>query len=497
MAEIPAPKDYDVDRFNIAAAQRNVLMEELDKLRYGATPQIGGGKGSHGKGGGALIPSPSDVVVAGSPGGHGPNSIAPLKADPNIQYRANELEKQIALLDGQMRDPAKYFPLAASSEAKRGMATGAYNFSMDPTLRPHMNTPMLTSLLGTGDVGSGNMFSRFLKSMTDPEAAKLMYAAQSGVRGSTNKTLSARLGGGEYDPLRMMTSDDLLRLGVSSGYINLAEAPDVIQRKLFELGAEVGMGQRDVAKRVGQGMQEAGDAVDFNRMIGRGAINTAKVGAGGGALYGLAVGGKSLISDYMDNSKAAAEKAKAAAKKAADRDKKLSKLSQMLFGATTDGFKGLSAAATSDNLSESGLALWDEDVNNLFNSNRTRMYGGLDAKALSGASSAIAALEEQYAPVLQALGRGQADMGDYPKLVEELTRIGSDYGIDFAKTPYFFGTAKKGATRDEFDSGVMIAGEDEANPDGTTKRVLKRYGVKRGKNKLTDFADQERAAMAE
>lgn len=494
MADIPAPKDYDVDRYNAAVAQRDALAQELYDLRYKATPQLGGGKGSHGRGGGALIPSPSDIVVRNGPG---PNDVRPLEASGEIKTTAAELEKRIAALDAMMLDPQTSFPLASSSEVKRGMATGAFGFSMDPTLRPHMNTPMLTSLLGTGDVGSGNMLSRFIKSFTDPETAKRMYAAQSGVRGSTSKTLSARLGGGEYEPLRMMTPDDLLKHGVATGYISLDDPPEVMQRKLAEIGAEIGIAQRDVAKRIGQGVQEAGDAVDLNRMVGKGVV---KVGAGGGALYAGLKGGeyaKTRISDYMDNSKADAERAKAAAKKAADRDKKLTKLSQMLFGATTDGFKGLSAAATSDNLSESGLALWDEDVNNLFNSNRTRMYGGLDAKTLAGASSAIAALEDQYAPVLQALGRGQADMGNYPKLVEELTKIGSDYGIDFAKTPYFFGTAKKGATRDEFDSGVMITGEDEVNPDGTTKRVLKRYGVKRGKNKLTDFADQERAEMAE
>jgi hypothetical protein len=357
---------------------------------------------------------------------------------------------------------------------------------------------MLQSLLGTaGDIGSGNMLTRFIKSMTDPETAKRMYALQSGVRGATGRTLSAKLGGHEYDPLKMMAPEDLLNLGRSTGYIDMSEPADVIQRKIAELAAEVSSGQRIVAGKMGSALQEANDSVEFNRMIGKGALTTAKYGAGGGALYALGVGGKKLIGDYMDDSKAAADKAKAAAKVAADRDKKLTKLSQKLFGATTEGFKGLSAANSSDALSESGLALWDDDVNNLFNSNRIRMYGGLDAQKLSGATSAVTAMEDQFGPILQALGRGQADLTDYPQLVEALTKIGSDYGIDFEKTPYFFGTGKKGATRDEFDSGLMITGETEVGPDGVSKKSLKRYGVKRGKNKLTDFADVERANMAE
>jgi hypothetical protein len=94
------------------------------------------------------------------------------------------------------------------------------------------------------------------------------------------------------------------------------------------------------------------------------------------------------------------------------------------------------------------------------------------------------------------MGLGSADISEYPELEEALGRFGATYGIDFGKTPYYYGSKKKGDSGDEeFESGIMIQSEDVENPDKTKSKKMRRYGLKRGSNKLYDFAEQDAAMM--
>jgi hypothetical protein len=342
----------------------------------------------------------------------------------------------------------------------------------------------------SGEVGKGNSFSRYWNSLFNPDLAKIQFMQNAGGLGGSAgiATLDQSVGGGKFRPSSISTTGNLLDLGRSTGFISMADSPEVIRQKLSQLAFHVSQGQGEFGGRIAQVAREADDAIKLRR----GLTNAGTLGA---LVTGAAIGGKKAYDAYTEDS--AKLEAKAAAAKA--REKALSKLSQRFFGATTQGFPGLTAAAAAGDrgLSGSELSLWDSDVGNLLEINRNRMFSKLDPNDSYNAGKAYQSLEEQYRDALRSMAMGQSDISEYPELAEQLSKLGSTYGIDYSKTPYYYGSKKTGAEGDEFESGLMLQVEDTQNPDGTTGRQYKRYGLKRGSNKLYDFAGMDASMSGE
>ena len=495
---IPSPKNYNVDNYNMAKAQRDALMEELHSLLYDKTPNVGGKAG-----GGAHIASPSDVVVGQTRATPTtPGTTTPLVDTTTADTKARRIELQntIRNLDHKLANPEVNFRLEAGSPEKKAYTMmGAPDFSMDPTLRGFRNNaPMLSALLGTADdTTGGNMLSRIVNSFTNPDLAQRQYVmANAGNTTAGDRTLSTALGGGSYDALKTTTADDLYELGKRSGFILDTDPPEIVQTKLSQIASEVSTGQRATARKFGEAAGSAADRVELNKQV----VKTGgKTALGGGVAYGaykLGELGVGKLADYMDTKATSAAALKAKAEKLKEKEKRLAKFSGRFFPAMTEGMPGLKGANTGS-LDEKSMRLWDEDVDNLMATNRTRMYAGLPAASLAAAQRAVAAMEDQFGPALRAMGMGQADVSDYPELENSLKQIGSDYGIDYAKTPYFYGSSKDGANGEEFETGLMIAGEDEPDATGAPVRRLKRFGITRGKNTVTDFIREEEARAGE
>lgn len=477
--------NFDVDRFNQDDVRRARLEKELNELLYKATP------GPRGTAQGAHVAPPSDIVVRQTGSAAQPGSVKPIveTTSDEVNKRVQNLRYEIGEIDKRQASPANAYPLDASSPAKRAYVLGgAGAFQMHPSLA-QWDERTITALLA-GDQGAGNPFSRFYNSIFDPDTARLQFMANEGKLGGAAKviTLDAAVGGGSFRPGEIRTTGNLLDYGRSTGFTNMADSPEVIRQRLYQLGQAVAQGQAEFGGQISKAARAADDAIALRQ-------GAAKIGGYGTLAAAVGVGANEIMENR--NNSAAALKAKADAAKL--REKNLSKLSQRFFGAATQGFPGLTAAATAGDrgLSGAGAALWDDDVSKLFKLNRDRMFSGLEPSMAVQAGEQYAGVEDQYRDALRAMAMGQADISDYPELEEALTGLGASYGIDYGKTPYYYGSKKDGPEGDEFESGLMLQLEDVENPDKTKTKKMKRYGLKRGSNKLYDFADMDESMTNE
>lgn len=485
MAEPKGPQyqqgqvNFDVDRFNQDDVRRARLEAELNDLLYKATP------GPKGSSQGAHVAPPSDIVVRQTGSAAQPGNVKPIveTTSDDVNKRVQNLRYEIGEIDKRQASPANAYPLDPSSPAKRAYVLGgAHGFNVHPSLA-QWDDRTITGVLA-GDQGAGNPFSRFYNSVFDPDTARLQFMAKEGGLGGAGKvaTLDAAVGGGKFRPGEIRTTGNLLDLGRSTGFISMADSPEVIRQKLYQLGQQVAQGQAEFGGKIAKSARAADDAIAFRQ-------GAAKIGGYGTLAAAVGVGGMGVYDKIQGD----AAKLQAKADAAKLREKNLSKLSQRFFGATTQGFPGLTAAATAGDrgLSGSGLSLWDEDVGNLFQLNRDRMFSKLEPGMAIQAGEQYAGVENQYRDALRAMAMGQADISDYPELEEALAGLGASYGIDYGKTPYYYGSKKEGAEGDEFESGLMLQMEDVEGPDKTKSKKMKRYGLKRGTNKLYDFAGMD------
>lgn len=475
-----APLPFDEDLLMLAQQQRADLQARLNKLRYEATPGQGGGKGSHGTGGGAQSPAPSSTVVRTGPG---PNDVSPLKASADVEAEIKTLQADIKALDDQIKDPMKNFGYVSGSQGQRKYATSsADHFVPFAGVAQANANPHLSQLLGLSSPGPGNMLSRTWNSVFDPRKAFQQYLATQGPiqdGGHVRATRAAGMHG--YAPLDINNLDELYTHGISTGYITQADLadPSIVQRKLAELGNAVQFDQSGVVKQIGGKIGAAMDSMSDTRM-------KAMVGGGVAGTLAMALGGKEIY-DYVSESSA---KKAAAAKEKADKAKARAKLvgdaSKKLFGDRRGaGFDGIRASAGKP--SPRVLQEWSKDVDDLVGIGRGRMFSKLSPDQQRLAMQRLQTWEGQNREALKALSSGAARIEDHPQLTRDLQNFATEYDIDYSKTPYM---AEQADDQGSVVGGVMIDMEKANSP-------FRRWGFRSGSTDLTDFTEEEAAGMAE
>ena len=392
---------------------------------------------------------------------------------------------QIAELDDKIKDPLKNFGYVSGSQGQRRYATSSADHFVPYAGVAQMNlNPHLSQLLGLSAPGQGNKLSRAWNSIFDPKKAFQQYLAIQGAVPDRGMVRGG-LGSGNsipYAPLDINNLDELYTHGVSTGFITQADLADpaIVQRKLADLAKRIHFDQGNMVSKLGGNLSAAADALNDTKM-------KMKVGGGVAGTLAAVLGATKAVGMYNESQASKAKDAKAKADAAKARAKLVGDATKKLFGDRRGkGFDALMQMGPGGKPSDAALKLWDMDVDELVGIGRSRMFSKLSPDQQRLAMQRLQSWEGQKKSALQAMASGSANITDYPDIASDLKNFGTEYGIDFSKTPYVGQFAGEDGN---ISGGLML---DMENPEGP----MRRWGYKRGSVDLTDFAE-ESAMMGE